>query len=59
MKKLTKVLLSSFVLFSFSSLAAEDLHNKLTIQALWLKGSQCTKKRSTLLCTAKLKNRLN
>lgn len=34
MKKLTKVLLSSFVLFSFSSLAAEDLHNKLTIQAI-------------------------
>ncbi|WP_343646534.1 DUF4354 family protein [Enterobacter sp.] len=34
MKKLTKVLLSSLVLFSFSSVAAEDLHNKLTIQAI-------------------------
>lgn len=34
MKKLTKVLLSSLVLCSFSSVAAEDLHTKLIIQAI-------------------------
>jgi len=34
MKKLTKVLLSSLILSSFSSVAAEDLHTKLIIQAI-------------------------
>ncbi|MFU9137508.1 DUF4354 family protein [Erwinia tasmaniensis] len=34
MKKLSTVLLSSLVLFSFSSVAAEDLHSKLIIQAI-------------------------
>ncbi|CNK18470.1 Uncharacterised protein [Yersinia aldovae] len=34
MKKLYTVLLSSLVLLSFSAVAAEDLHNKLIIQAI-------------------------
>ncbi|MCB5310010.1 DUF4354 family protein [Yersinia massiliensis] len=34
MKKACTVLLSSLVLLSFSSVAAEDLHNKLIIQAI-------------------------
>ncbi|WP_263070808.1 DUF4354 family protein [Enterobacter huaxiensis] len=34
MKKLTKVLLSSLIFSSFSSVAAEDLHTKLIIQAI-------------------------
>ncbi|PXW15949.1 DUF4354 family protein [Pantoea sp. JKS000250] len=33
MKKLTTTLVSSLILFSFSSIASEDLHNKLIIQA--------------------------
>ncbi|WP_032116302.1 DUF4354 family protein [Candidatus Arsenophonus nilaparvatae] len=34
MKTVYKVLLSSLVLLSFSSIAAKDLHNKLIIQAI-------------------------
>lgn len=34
MKKVCTFLLSSLVLFSFSSVAAEDFHNKLVIQAI-------------------------
>ncbi|WP_290608722.1 hypothetical protein [Arsenophonus sp. ENCA] len=34
MKTVCKVLLSSLVLLSFSSIAAKDLHNKLIIQAI-------------------------
>ncbi|WP_313774080.1 DUF4354 family protein [Enterobacter huaxiensis] len=34
MEKLSKILLSSLVMFSFSSVAAEDLHSKLIIQAI-------------------------
>ncbi|WP_072208850.1 DUF4354 family protein [Enterobacter cancerogenus] len=34
MKKICTVLISSLVLFSFSSIAAEDLHSKLIIQAI-------------------------
>lgn len=34
MKKVCAALLSSFALLSFSSLAAEDLHSKLIIQAI-------------------------
>ncbi|WP_397324948.1 DUF4354 family protein [Pantoea agglomerans] len=34
MEKLSTVLLSSLILFSISSVAAEDLHNKLIIQAI-------------------------
>ncbi|EMM0037534.1 DUF4354 family protein [Klebsiella aerogenes] len=34
MKKLSTLLFSSLILFSFSSVAAEDLHSKLIIQAI-------------------------
>jgi len=34
MKRVNALVLSSFVLVSFSTLAAEDLHNKLVIQAI-------------------------